>query len=92
MTNKGILGGDDCLPLGAPKQTQPAPAPAPRRAVPTSQQKFLSDEQGRLRTNGYVPKMTDTFKCACPMGVVHCPPMAAMDTRPGGITWVPDPL
>lgn len=56
MTNRGILGGDDCLPLGAPKQTQPKPAPAPRRAVPTSQQKFLADEHGRLRTNGYVPK------------------------------------
>ena len=56
MTNKGILGGDDCLPLGPAKKVEPAPAQPPRRAIPDNQKKFLADEHGRLRTNGYVPK------------------------------------
>ena len=56
MNDKGLLNGNDCLPLGPAKKVEPAAAQAPRRAIPINQQKFLHDAQGRLRTNGYAPK------------------------------------
>lgn len=58
MKDKGVLGGDDCLPLGPAKKIEPAPARAPRRGAPATPPSFVVvGPDGKMRTNGYVPKL-----------------------------------
>ena len=69
MNDRGVLGGDDCLPLGPAKKIEPAPAQQPRRGAPATPPPFVVGPDGKMRTNGYVPKLEQaTFAAALPPG------------------------